>query len=144
MENKHTVYTQQIHAVSPVEKKYSFALGKTLQFNPAVDGEGNQADCHDFRGHCVIFSPKEWAVEISDFRYQIIDGKKPAIKVHPSKSEQLKLAQLSERMSGKKIAIVYQGEILHVAKVRGKLGDDGLKLSFCDRHIFERIAQSLK
>ncbi|MCX5792619.1 MAG: hypothetical protein NTY45_10485 [Elusimicrobia bacterium] len=122
----------------------------TLQAYPAVEGAAGNRDCKDFLGRCMLFQTEKPLFELSGFRF----------RARPRGSEdrhnQLEIFLAAEQTAafeaipgkfiggGKRLALVYQGRILHAPKLKAKIKADSVTIDFCNAHVYELLLASLR
>jgi hypothetical protein len=111
----------------------------TLELYPAEESEGRDWRCRDYNGRCVLLAAEPVA-RIDAPRFDVVAGEKPALSIHVSAEQQRALA----RVGAGRIAVVVDGRVQHVAKLRGPLTGDALMLSFCNTANFTRVMKALR
>jgi hypothetical protein len=124
------------------------ARGKTLSLYPAVYGNEGDKDCHDYYGDCVLFQTSSPVLQLSDIKFQALPHKDAnnQIAIMLDHKESLGLQEVSEQYGaqGKLLAIVYEGEVLHAPKLRGKITTDKVTIDFCNPQLYKIVLAVLR
>ena len=113
----------------------------TLELYPAEESESRDWRCRDYDGRCVLLAARP-VLKLDAPRFRVVAGDKPAISIDLPAAQQRELARVTGGTS-RSLAVVVDGQVLHVAKLRGPLTGGGLMLSFCNRANFARVMQAL-
>lgn len=112
-----------------------------LELYPAEESEARDWRCRDYNGRCVLLAAEPVA-RIDAPRFELLAGEKPAISIHLSEAQQLALARVADG-GPRRLAVVVDGRVQHVAKLRGPLAGDALRLSFCNETNLDRVLKAL-
>jgi len=113
----------------------------TLELYPAEESEGRDWRCRDYNGRCVLLAAEPVA-RIDAPRFDVLAGEKPALSIHLSPAHQLALTRAAGE-GPRRLAVVVEGRVQHVARLRGPLTGDALMLSFCNKANFDRVLSAL-
>ena len=113
----------------------------TLELYPAEESEGRDWRCRDYAGRGVLLAAEPVA-RIDAPRFNVVAGEKPAISIHLSEAQRLALTRVGDG-GPRRLAVVVDGRVQHVAKLRGPLTGDALMLSFCNKANFARVMNAL-
>lgn len=125
------------------EKKVYLAVNKIFEIYSAKDGIKGDVKCKNYYGNCLLLLNDVPAMTISNFKYSIIDGKKPGLIISLSKKEQNKLQEVSGLYLNKRLAVVYRGKILHYPKVKAVIKADSFIITFCNKRSYLAVINSL-
>ena len=97
--------------------------------------------CVPFKGRCFALVPAAPLMKIRNLRFEITAAQELVIFL--SQQEQQELARITRRLAGqekvRRLGLVFEGNILHVPKVRGEIKTDRIKVSFCDKTILDNF-----
>lgn len=122
----------------------------TLQAYPVVEGVTGNMNCRDFLGRCMILQTENPLFELSGFQFR--DRPKGSEDRH----NQLEIFLGAEQAAafeaipgkfigeGKRLALVYQGRILHAPKLKARIKANSVTIDFCNAHVYEVLLASLR
>lgn len=114
----------------------------TLELYPAEEREGRDWRCRAYNGRCVLLGAEPVA-RIDAPRFEVTAGEKPALAIHLPLTQQRALARSVEG-GAQRLAVVVDGRVQHVARLRGPLTGDALMLSFCNEANHARVMKALR
>lgn len=129
-----------------VEKSGEIAL----QVYPAVEGAAGNRDCRDFLGRCLLLQTAKPLFELSGFKFKAMPG------ALADRHDQLEIILSGEQAAafktipgkfigeGKRLALVYQGRILHAPKLKARIRANSVTIDFCNAHVYEMVLASLR
>ncbi|MDD2805912.1 MAG: hypothetical protein PHV33_10175 [Elusimicrobiales bacterium] len=117
---------------------------------PAVEGKAGNKDCKDFRGRCMIFQGDKPLFRLNGFRFRAL----PAISGtgHDQIVFLLNTKQAAEFEAipekyigeGKRLALVYRGNILLAPELKARIKTNVLTIDFCNAHAYKIVLSSLR
>jgi preprotein translocase subunit SecD len=117
--------------------------GATLELYPAEESEGRDWRCRDYNGRCVVLAAEPVA-RIDSPRFDVVAGERPALSIQLPATQRLALARAADGGRPRRLAVVVDGRVQHVAKLRGPLAGDALMLSFCNEANLARVVDALR
>ena len=124
------------------------AQGKTFDLYPAINGTKGDKGCHDFYGDCLLFETPTPVLQLHDIKFQALPHKDAnnQIALFLDEKESLELEKVSQRYSGegKRLAIVYDGKVLHAPKLRSKLITNRVTIDFCNPELYKIVLAVLR
>jgi len=122
----------------------------TLLAYPAVEGKAGDIDCKDFRGRCMIFQADKPLFRLNGFKFRAL----PAI---PDTSHDRIVFLLNTKQAGefeaipekyigegKRLALVYQGDILLAPELKARIKANALTIDFCNAHTYQIVLSCLR
>lgn len=103
--------------------------------------------CHKFKGRCFALLTEAPAMTIDNFTFDI--EKDRTLTISLSAVEAAQMARITRGMArptgeARRLALLFEGKILHVPKVRAELKADEIRVSFCDKTILENFRRLKK
>ncbi|MCX5785079.1 MAG: hypothetical protein NTX59_05275 [Elusimicrobia bacterium] len=131
-------------------KNIEKASGITFSMYPAVEGEAGNKNCKDFLGSCILFQTDKPLFELSGFEFRALP------RTSPDRHNQIELFLAPKQASdfeaipekyigeGKRLALVYQGRILHAPKLKAGIKTNAVTIDFCNEHVYKIVLASLR
>lgn len=122
----------------------------TLQAYPVVEGAAGNKDCRDFLGRCMLLQTAKPLFELSGFKFKAIPGALAArhnqLEIFLSGEQAAAFETIPGKFigEGKRLALVYQGRILHAPKLKARIRANSVTIDFCNAHVYEVVLASLR
>ncbi len=103
--------------------------------------------CRAFKGRCFSLLTAAPAMTINDFTFEITKDRTLSISLSPVEADQLaRITRGMARPTGeaRRLALIHQGKILHVPKVRAEITTGKIRVSFCDKSILDNFRRLKK
>jgi hypothetical protein len=132
------------------QKRVEKAVGITFSMYPAVEGQPGNKKCKDFLGRCMLLQTDKPLLQLTGFEFRALP------KMSSDKHNQIELFFDTEQSAafgaipdkyigeGKRLAIVYEGKILHAPKLKARIEAQSVVIDFCNEHIYEIVLASLR
>ena len=126
------------------------ARGMTISLYPAVEGAQGNPKCRDFFGRCMLFETDRPVLQLSDFKFRAVPRTSLAvhdqIQIALDDRQSAKLAEISGKYGGegKRLAIVFNGKILHAPKLRGRIETREATVDFCNPRLYAILSSVLR
>ncbi len=131
-------------------KNIEKASGRTFLVYPAVEGASGNKKCRDFMGSCMLFQTDKPLFQLDSFEFRAVPttspGKHNQIELFLAPEQSSAFEAIPDRFigEGKRLAIVYEGKILHAPKLKAKIRTTALVIDFCNAHLYKIMLSSLR
>lgn len=129
---------------SPAEVKKEGHVRRTIEIyeTQEVQASSKKVLCREFKGRCFKLLSQSPLMTIKDFSFEITEERTVIISL--SAPETRALAQITRGMAtpkgaARRLALLHQGRVLHVPKVRSEIKTDKIRVSFCDKTILDNF-----
>ncbi|HBA61914.1 MAG TPA: hypothetical protein DCZ92_14100 [Elusimicrobia bacterium] len=122
----------------------------TLQAYPAVEGAAGNKNCKDFMGRCMLFQTEKPLFELSGFAFRArprgTEDRHNQLEIFLGAEQAAAFGAIPGKFigEGKRLALVYQGRILHAPKLKARIEAASVTIDFCNEHVYEVLLASLR
>ncbi|MFA5137747.1 MAG: hypothetical protein WC728_00845 [Elusimicrobiota bacterium] len=130
--------------------RYEEAKGLVFSLYPAVEGTTGNPKCVDFFGDCLYFETEQpvFRFNVSKFRAVPRDSIAAHDRLHIpfDRQQSSEFAKVTAEYAGpgKRLAIVYNGKILHAPKLREPIQTSEAIIDFCNPRLFTILTAVLR
>ncbi len=122
----------------------------TISLFPATEGVVGDKGCVDFFGRCMIFKTTKPVFQLKGFKFSVSPRKSPKehdqihIPINKKQSSDFEKTTSLYSGEGKRLAMVFNGKILHAPKVRSKVKTNTIMIDFCNQHLYGIVVASFR
>ena len=122
----------------------------TLQAYPVVEGVAGNKNCRDFLGRCMLFQTEKPLFELSGFQFRArprgSEDRHNQLEIFLAAEQTSAFEDIPEKFigEGKRLALVYQGRILHAPKLKTRIKANSVTIDFCNAHVYEMLLAGLR
>ncbi len=117
---------------------------QTLDVFAAEYGSPSDPRCEKGTDPCLIFLSDQPVFTLHDFSYTATQGQQPGIEIKIGDRGVAALNRVLDQYKDKRIAIIYDGQIIHAPTIKERLVGDGIFLTFSDENRLEEVKKILE